>query len=118
MTLYIDAELDYGEGALVTDPHKVDFILKTYNVHENRKKKPVMFHAGRYVVLYEFSIPENSERIIFFDSIISIEKNVNRFLDSFPPDLIRGFKITQDKIIAKGAEYLESVELQISNSSI
>ena len=35
---------------------------------ENRNKKPFMFHAGRYVVLYEFLISENSERIIFFDS--------------------------------------------------
>jgi len=67
----------------------------------------VMFHLGRYAVIFQIDRDQSNARMAFIDYKINLDDNFDHFADFLSPQAVAGFHKTQQIIAKKSLEELD-----------
>ena len=120
MILYIDKLELFDKGGYTKNLLKIAYNLNKFNISKEKLLSGVtektivpttIFHAGKYVVIYQFDRDFTKGNMAFINFEIDLDENFNIFADSLTPKTVAGFHQMREIIKSKGFNYWQLVEL-------
>ena len=119
MILHVDKLQPDDFGGITKDMDKIRYALKKFNIdlndlkssHFNDNIPTGVFHAGRYVVIFQFNQTFTTGVLTFINSKVDLSKFINVFADTLTPKVVGGFHEMQTIIKRKNITDLSLVEL-------
>ncbi len=124
MVLFVD-KLDENQlMGIINDKRKAEYLLSLYNmsfekilseISINAKLPSGMFHAGKYVVSFNFERDLSKVNFGIISYEIDLDSNFDTFADCFPPKAVAGFHQMREIIKKKNLVDLNKVELSMND---